>query len=550
MKYKFFLFLFFFCIIGFVQCETKNNPEDNIPVNPEKKSRVFVSENGDLILNVSEEDIQEFKNKGFVYYSDFGAAGNGKDDDINAIAGTHMFANKYELSVKADNNASYYIGGNVRTAVIQTDTDFGNASFTIDDTDIKNRSVPVFLVSSVQKPFNPGILGSLQKNQKKIDMILPGPCLISVTDSNVKRYIRYGANQNNGSSQTDIFIVDKEGNIDMDSPVIWDFNQITEINAIPVDEAILTIKGGVFTTIANQDESKYTYYNRGINIKRSNVVVDGIVHHVTGEGSNGSPYSGFISISDCSYVTVKNCTFTGHKTYRTIGSAGVEVSMGTYDININRALNISFINCTQTTDINDDKYWGIMGSNYCKNLLLDNCIFSRFDAHMGVCNATIRNSSLGHQGVNAIGSGTFTIENSTLYGRSIINLRPDYGSTWEGEFIVRDCKFVPANGRAVTSSLISGSNSGQHNFGYTCYMPEKITFENLYIDDSKHLDNYRGPAIFSNFNSEYNSDSYVEEYPFIKTNEVILKNVTTASGKEIRLSDNLFMFKDVQVRIK
>ncbi len=550
MKHKIFLFLLFSGIFGFVQCKTKIISEDDIPGNPENQSRLSVSENDALILNVSEEDIQEFKNRGFVYYSDFGAAGNGKDDDINAIAGTHMFANKYELSVKADNNASYYIGGNVRTAVIQTDTDFGNASFTIDDTDVKNRSAPVFLVNSVQKPFNPGSLGSLQKNQKKIDMILPGPCLISVTDSNVKRYIRYGANQNNGSSQTDIFIVDKEGNIDMDSPVIWDFNQITEINAIPVDEATLTIKGGVFTTIANQDESKYTYYNRGINIKRSNVVVDGIVHYVTGEASHGSPYSGFINISDCSYVTVKNCTFTGHKTYRTIGSAGVEVSMGTYDININRALNISFINCTQTTDINDNKYWGIMGSNYCKNLLLDNCVFSRFDAHMGVCNATIRNSSLGHQGVNAIGSGTFIIENSTLYGRSIINLRFDYGSTWEGEFIVRDCKFVPANGRAVTSNLISGSNSGQHDFGYTCYMPEKITFENLYIDDSNHPESYRGPAIFSNFNSQYNSNSYVEKYPFIKTNEVILKNVTTASGKEIRLSDNLFMFKDVEVKVQ
>ena len=34
----------------------------------------------------------------------------------------------------------------------------------------------------------------------------------------------------------------------------------------------------------------------------------------------------------------------------------------------------------------------------------------------------------------------------------------------------------------------------------------------------------------------------------IKTKEVILKNVTTTSGKPLRLSDNPFMFKDVTVR--
>ncbi len=62
---------------------------------------------------------------------------------------------------------------------------------------------------------------------------------------------------------------------------------------------------------------------------------------------------------------------------------------------------------------------------------------------MGVANATIRNSTLGHQGINAIGSGTFIVENSTIRGNNLINLRSDYGSTWEGEFIIRDCIFVP-----------------------------------------------------------------------------------------------------------
>jgi hypothetical protein len=530
--------------------QTKSLPEKVVITSQENKTQVQTNERGELLINVSPKDLLQFKAIGLVHYSDFGAKGDGKSDDLDAIAVTHAVANQYGLAVKADEGATYYISGKNRTAVIRTDTDFGSAAFVIDDTSVERRSAHVFLVSSALQPFKPEGITSLKRNQKKIAAALPGTCLITVTNSNVKRYIRYGPNQNNGSSQTDIFIVDKSGNVDMNAPIIWDFDQITDITALPIDETKLTIHGGRFTTLANQAESNYTYYNRGIAIMRSNVVVDGIEHRVTGEGDHGAPYGGFLFISDCAYVTVKNTLLTGHKTYQTIGSAGVPVSMGTYDIAPNRALNVSFINCSQTNDINDNRYWGILGSNYCKNIVYDHCIFSRFDAHMGVANATIRNSTLGHQGINAIGSGTFTVENSTIYGSSLINLRSDYGSTWHGELIIRDCVFVPSGGRTANANLIGGSYSGQHDFGYTCYMPERITIENLKIDDSKHPDDYQGPAIFANFNPKMTDDSYVEKFPYVKTREVILRNITTASGKTLRISNNPFMFKDVKVSAK
>jgi hypothetical protein len=484
---------------------------------------------------------------GFVRYSDFGAVGDGKNDDIEAIAATHDYANKNNLSVKADKGATYYIGERDLTAIIRTDTDFGNAEFIIDDTNVMNRNSHVFLVSSSLMPFKLSGVSSLKRNQDKIDISFPGTCLVTVTDSNVKRYIRYGANQNNGSSQTDIFIVDKNGKIDLNAPIIWDFDQITDITALPIDETTLTITGGRFTTVANNAESKYTYYSRGFAIRRSNVIVNGLEHRITGEGENGAPYGGFINVGDCAYVIIRNTILTGHKVYPTIGAAGVSVSMGSYDLSINRALNVSFLNCSQTNDINDSNYWGILGSNYCKNLVYDKCILSRFDAHMGVANATIRNSTLGHQGINAIGSGTFIIENSTIYGRSLVNLRSDYGSTWQGDLLIRNCIFVPSGGKPVSASLISGSYSGLHDFGYTCYMPERIIIENLRIDDSNHPENYPGPAIFANFNPDMINDSYKENFPYIKTKEVILTNVTIVSGKKLRVSDNLYLFKDVKI---
>jgi hypothetical protein len=522
-------------------------PEPVIVTSQNGKQAVFTGADGTLSVNVPPKDAARYQAAGVVRYRDFGAKGDGKTDDIDAIAATHAFANQHGLPVKADAGATYYIGGRARTALIRTDTDFGTAAFIIDDTEVQNRNAAVFLVGSNHQPFKLTNVSTLRRNQPRIDAALPGPCLITVTNTAVRQYIRFGLNQNNGSPQTDLFVVDKAGNVDKNAPLIWDFGQITDLTALPLDETPLRLSGGRFTTIANRAESKYTYYSRNIAIRRSNVLVDGLYHDIRGEGEHGAPYGGFLHIGDCAYVTVRNTVLTGHKTYSTIGAAGKPVSMGTYDLSVNRALNVSFVNCRQTNDIDDPTYWGILGSNFSKNLLYDGCTLSRFDAHQGVANATIRNSTLGHMGINAIGSGLLLIENSTIRGRNLVNLRSDYGSTWQGELVVRNCVFVPAGGKPVSASLIGGANSGQHDFGYTCYMPERIRIETLRIDDSAHPGTYQGPALFANFNPEKTDSSYREPFPYVITKEVILKNVTTASGKALRVSDNPFLFREVKV---
>ncbi len=77
---------------------------------------------------------------------------------------------------------------------------------------------------------------------------------------------------------------------------------------------------------------------------------------------------------------------------------------------------------------------------------------------------------------------------------------------------------------------------------------QRKAFQRFRIDDANHASDYRGPTIFADFNRRYTDNSYVEKYPYVKTREVVLKDVKTASGKPLRVSDNRFMFRNVVVK--
>lgn len=478
-------------------------------------------------------------------YEQFGAVGDGKTDDRAAIIKTHAAANERKASVRATDGKTYYLGPGEGTAIVKTDVDWGTAKFIIDDVNVVQIGSPAFAIESFSAPIELKDLKPFKKGAAKLAVKLPSDCMLIVENARVKRYIRYGLNQNAGSPQREVLIVRKNGTVDSATPVVWDFDAVTKATAYPIDARTLTVRGGIFTTIANQHDSKYRYHDRGIQVHRSNTRLENIRHEITGEGDHGAPYAGFITIARCANVQVKDCVFTAHKTYMTQGHGG-KVSMGSYDLQVNTAANTSIVNCRQLTPIDDGRYWGLFASNYSKNILFDHVEFSRFDAHMGVANATILNSRLGYMGINAIGFGTFRVENTEVRSGALFNLRSDYGSTWEGEFIVKNCRLVPRGGKPVQSYLINGGYSGQHDFGYVCYMPRRILIDGLVIDDAAHPKNYNGPYVFADFNAKYRSADYKESFPYQITEEVVLKNVTTTSGKPIALSPNKYMFRNVK----
>ena len=197
--------------------------------------------------------------------------------------------------------------------------------------------------------------------------------------------------------------------------------------------------------------------------------------------------------------------------------------------------------------ITDRTRWGVIGSNFCKNILLEDCHLSRMDTHMGVSGTyVIRRCTLGHMGLNAIGRGQLTLEDSTVYGSSLVSFRRDYGSTWEGSLKIRNCRWIPACGDICQPHMINVANDGMHDFGYPCSMPEEVVIDGLFVDDSNTPENYQGMYFFtapddSHDGVEQASGSEERPFPYTPCRQVRLRGLTTASGLRPRLSPDATM---------
>jgi hypothetical protein len=222
--------------------------------------------------------------------------------------------------------------------------------------------------------------------------------------------------------------------------------------------------------------------------------------------------------------------------------------MGSYDLSVWRSARISFINCCQFNDIHDRTRWGIMTSNYAKQLLYDRCTLSRFDAHKGVFGATIQDSSLGHGGIQIIGGGTFTVKNTTVRAANFINLRNDYGSTWNGDLSIQNCTFIPTAPGPGGANIFSGENDGTHDFGYPCQMPARISIDGLRVDDSALPASHAGTAVFGDFTPPSSGAKKEVPYPYAKTREVRLAKITIASGKPLTISRHPEMVADMAIQ--
>ena len=485
-----------------------------------------------------DKDFEYTKTVSVVTYEEFGVVGDGVADDYQAILDAHNFANNGGQKVIAG-AGRYNLGQHTSAIIIMTDVDFTGATFIIDDSEVgPQTSVSnsnVFTVKSKQREQSINTIATLKAGQTNIGVTFDGPMLVYIRDGVHKMYIRYGLNENSGSNQQEVILVDKDGNVDPSTPILWDYDNLDRVIAYPANDPALNIKGGTFITIANQAPSLYTYYKRGISINRSNVTVTGLTFLIQGELDHGAPYNGSISIGYANNVTIQDSVVTGHKKYQL--STDTRNSMGTYALSASNSNAVTWKNVTQSNSITDSAYWGAMASNFCKNLKYDGCKLSRFDAHQGMYNTTIINSELGHQKINAIGTGLLHIENCRIHGNNAVNLRSDYGSTWEGDLVLKNIHLVNTG----TVTLVSGSYTN-HYFGYKCHLPHNITVDGLTLEISTTV--YVLPSFAS---SSYKIDldtldgkenGTVNNNPTYITDSVTVRN----ANYTVRLSSNTNLF--------
>lgn len=473
-----------------------------------------------------------------VTYAAFGAVGDGVADDLPAIVKAHAHANARDLPVRSNPEATYHLGRQALTATIQTPTDWNTSNFIIDDSQgVEKSTQPLFQITSRLDPI-PLEIESLTRGQTRLDARPPVDCLVHVENKNRRIFIRRGGNRNQGTIQQESFILRRDGTIE--GGINWDYDTVTRVIAEPIDPEPLIVRGGIFTNIANRDDSG-RYWARNIRIQRSNTGIDAVTHRVTGETDVGSPYRGFLFASRCANITLRGCRIDGRKTYHKIGNAGTRVPMGSYGYNARGVVNFRMTGC-RMDDIHDRSRWGVIGTNFMKNILLEDCELSRMDVHQGVSGSfIIRRTTLGHAGLNAIGRGRLVVEDSTLHGGNLINFRPDYGSTWHGDVLIRNSRWIP---RHANATMFGMQNDGTHDFGYPCSMPRLIRIEGLVVDDSKHGKKHRGTRFFGNPSHGTTPDA---PFPYRLTERLEIHDLSTTSGIAPRTSDHSGIERAVKV---
>ena len=440
----------------------------------------------------------------FVNYEQFGAIGDGVADDSEAMRKAHDYANEHGLKVLSKADGKYRVGALESSIVIKTDTDWNGAEIIFDDTKVHwtsgLRSVHVFEVQAstpeVKLEIPEGM--SLKKGQTNVGMTFDKPCMLKLENENEKIYKRYGENANGGVPKNEMILVDEAGNVDSTTPIQYDYDELTRITRFSIDEEPVSVGNARFSTyvlnpkLTEPDyENNYCYYNRGLLVTRSNTTVHDIVHRIYGEDmtieidrngdgvidkwgadkSYGVPYHGFFAFQRANNVKLTDCHVQGHQAYCFFQGATRDVKgtirneMGSYDINATDCINLSFLNITQyenkeTGEVitNRFMYHGIMGSNFCRNVVMDNCYVDRFDSHQGVHNARITNCTLGF-GILVIGGGELYIENVyRVSGSGFIHLRMDYNSVFDGDVIMKNCRMGETMDRIVEARWIKFYN--------------------------------------------------------------------------------------------
>ena len=477
-------------------------------------------------------------------------------DDYYAIYATHACANKYSLPVVVTKGEYHIYKKTTGNIVVKTNTNLNNSTIYIHDEDGIVGSLNndhVYHIESENCSIKTMKFTNLKYNNTVTELSgsINGK-YVKVTDNSRKVYIRYGTNSDSGMSAIDSFRVDKNGKV-LD-PLFWDYNnKNVSVYMCDIPSSTLTFQNANFYSIVDTKTSKSVksssnsiYLRRGIYIGRSNVNITNINHKYIDSSKNvvntiNHGYYGFFNINNAANINLNKLKV--HATKNNNSNAN-----STYDIIIDSVANITIKNVYMTdydgssnyysksSNQMKDNVWGVVGTNDVKNITYDGCVLNRIDTHRGAYNETIKNTTIGVYGINAIGAGNLNIENVTgYYKNNLITLRSDYGGVWNGNINIKNSKIYPSNNKQVfliSVSIERDSDNYVHNFGYDLRLPT------INISDFTIHSNI---ATFYIYNQSYSYFSDAREkgiknstYTFDFPKQNYIKNIYDENGKELK----------------
>lgn len=491
-----------------------------------------------------EEQILDGKLK--LTYSMFGAKGDGKTNDYEAVRAAHTYANSLynntgiTVTVFGEKGKNYYISttgsyeAKKSPVEIITDVDWQNCTFTIDDYADQDKDgvndihtgYPVFNVVSDMKNIDGGTSviditaaeyntyasekigpelkdasaiisavknSSLYKNQyhkgikKDFDRCTVWAAFV---EDNGKRWRRKGTSESSWPKTGEIITFNSETgeiltNIDFEYPDLY------RLRVFPIRKNNIRIGNAKFITKTNNvvytGETQNSYTNRGINVEYTgNVSLHDITHTLDEKAhpytdtyqknSSANAYYGFIYVKSGSYISLDSVRLSAHTPC--LQKKKTDTYIGTYDLAVDNGAYL-YMNdlgySDYSTDILDDSRWGMIGTNQTKAVFVENSTINRFDAHRGITDLYIYDSTVGVKGLTIDGQGKFYAEKVTFdTPKYILQLRADYGACWDGDMYFRDITFNL--GKEPASALVNAENQENWYFGNTAYFP------NLYFD--------------------------------------------------------------------
>ena len=401
------------------------------------------------------------------YYLDEAFAQEYTEDDGEAIKAVHELAATSGLPIV--NVSGEYVIRDKRHIPITTNTDLGNSVFHIDEKELEGYPFVFRITSKFDEVEITPPVSTLKKRQLEIPEMAQFEGHVAIfEDENSAVGRRYGGTST--KTKRDLSYIGQGGALD--GEISWDYDQITKVIVKKVDETYLTFEGGNLVYSGYLTSPSSDYVHQGVLIERSKTIIKNQrVNYELVDASQATQY-GLYQINRCYDVTFDKVDLPSRS----------DTNGSSYGITAGLVTKLQFKNmCNFATS----GYWGVMGTNEIKDMSFDNCDLGRIDTHFHLWGLTIKDTRV--NSIHITGGGTLRTDrvevrsNGTGSDATFINFRDDYGSIWDGDISIENCKLRILNSGDFNAFALR-FGAGDYDFSQDIYWGRKITIDNLDID--------------------------------------------------------------------